>query len=170
EMIDNAQEWPLEGVETVDDFYDEIERWYDEGYPKSPKPGIEGIDHMISFGKGMLTIITGIPGHGKDEFMNWIIANMSKKHGWRWGIASYEERSEITTTKIIEKYVGKAFAFRKNPLHRMTKEEFQKGAIFVHDHCYFLKTEDIERGKEGLFSRFAELVRRKGINAIVINP
>lgn len=169
-LVECAEEWPLEGISTVEDFFDDIEQWYDHGYPESPKPGIRGFDHMISFGKGMLTVVTGIPGHGKDEVMNLIMDAMATNHDWRWGIAPFEESEKVTTTKLIEKHAGKSFAFRKDPANRMTKEQFQRGALFAHDHYYFLNTDEIERGQDALFQKFGELVARKGINAIVINP
>lgn len=170
ELVENAKQWPLEGISTVEDFFDEINQWYHNGYPKSSRAGIEGLDQMISFGPGKLTIVTGIPGHGKDEFLNLIINGLAVNCNWRFGIAPFEESAQVTTTKLIEKHVGKAFDFRREKSDRMTKEQFESAAVFADDHYFFLNTDEVEKGKDGLFSKFGELVRRKGISAIVINP
>lgn len=68
EIIDNALPWPLEGVITMDDMFDTIEKYYRDGYPKGYDAGIPLFDDHLTFAPGQLTIVTGIPGcFGPDQ-------------------------------------------------------------------------------------------------------
>ena len=169
-LVDNAKEWPLDGVLSVDDFGEEILDWYDNGYPKGCETKITGLDELITFVPRQLTLITGIPGHGKDEFLNNMMVGLNQVNNWKFAVTGFEEQAQITTTKVIEKYFSKSFAFRKNQEHRLTREQVERGLLFVHDNFFFLNIEHIDVTIEGILKKNEELVKRKGINAIVINP
>lgn len=68
EIINNAVAWPLEGVITMDDMFETIEKYYQDGYPKGFDAGIPLFDEHLTFAPGQLTIVTGIPGcFGADQ-------------------------------------------------------------------------------------------------------
>jgi twinkle protein len=170
EMINAAKDWPLEGIIPMDDIADEIIEFYEKGYPLGDKAGIEGFDPLLSFMGGQLTMVTGIPGHGKDEFTNWIMASLSKNHGWKWGVFNFEEPAEIHTTKLMEKFTDKAFAFRKEQGHRMSRMEFDRALSKVDEHFHFVNVSKIDVTMDGVIAKAAELVNRYGINGMIINP
>ncbi len=65
ETVNNASQFPIEGVLTTEDIIDDIVNFYEHGYPKGFKAGISNFDNLLSFLPGQMTIITGIPGSGK---------------------------------------------------------------------------------------------------------
>jgi twinkle protein len=170
QMIADRKQWPIEGVITMDEMYDTICNWYQYGYPQGAKTKIPGLDHLLTFAPGQLTIMTGIPGHGKDEYCNWITSSLSKHENWRWGICGFEEEAEQTVTKIVEKHIGKSFDFRRDPAQRISVEEFEQGIGFVDAHYYFFKTESIDTDVESLLAIGDSLVTRYGIQGLVLNP
>lgn len=170
EIYQNARLYPLEGELTIDDMGETLLDYYSNGYPPGYPAGIPGFDEYLTFYPGQLTMVTGIPGSGKDEFVNYICEGLARNHGWKFGVIGFEEPSEITVTKIIEKHSGKSFGFRKDLNHRMTQVQFEKGLLFVHEHFKFINTDEIEVTIDGLVNKAQELVTRYGINGLIISP
>lgn len=169
-MISNATEWPLEGIMMMEDMFDEVTDYWENGYPPGAKSHIPGFDDLLTFAAGQLTVVTGIPGHGKDEFLNWITTSLSTNEGWKWGVCAFEEEPPYTTTKLIEKFKGKSFAFRKNKDARLSQYEFDHGLYLVDQHFYFINIQQIDATMDGILKKAEELVKRKGIKGLIINP
>jgi twinkle protein len=169
-LIQEKKEWPVEGVITMDEMYGTICDWYEKGYPPGAKAWIEGFDELLTFAPKQLTIITGIPTHGKDEFTNLILVKLADKNGWKIADCGFEEEAPQTVTKLIEKLIGKSFDFRVDPNHRVSVQEFEKGIYFVDQHFHFYNTETVECDIDSLISIAEILVKKYGINAVRFNP
>lgn len=169
-LIKQAKEIPLEGIITMDAMFPTIQDWYDNGYPKGAKANIKNFDHYLTFVPGQLTIITGIPGHGKDEFANWIMTNLAKHENWIWGICGFEELPHQTVTKLMEKYSGKSFDFRQDKYNRINQDEYERSLIFVEDHFRLIDSENIETNLESILELSVKMVKRFGIKGLCINP
>jgi twinkle protein len=170
EMIEKAKEWPLEGIVTMDEMYDTIRSWYEHGYPKGSKAGIPGLDQMLTFAPRQVTTITGIPGHGKDEYTNWAMAKLAVNCEWKWADAGFEEEPEQTVTKLAEKIVGKSFDFRKDSYQRISFEEFEEAITLIGHYFFFYKTEEIETDIDSLLAIADRLVLKHGIRGLRLNP
>jgi twinkle protein len=170
QMIDSKREWPIDGIIQMDEMYSTICNWYENGYPKGARARIDGLDELITFVGGQVTTITGIPGHGKDEYTNWIMTNLARYEQWSWGVCGFEEEAEQTATKIVEKYIGKSFDFRKDPSHRITVSEFEQGIFFVDKYFHFYKTEAIDTDIDALLEIADRLVVKYGIKGLILNP
>jgi twinkle protein len=169
DLISKATQWPIEGIMTMDEIFPTITEWYEKGYPQGTKTGIPGFDEYLTFVPGQLTIVTGIPGHGKDEFSNWIMARLAVE-GWPWGICGFEESPAETTTKLIEKITGKSFAFRKDPEHRVSVAMMEHAIGLIDRMFTFYNTDVVDTDVDGLLEKAEELVRRKGIKGFYLNP
>lgn len=169
-VIIEAKEIPLEGIISMDQMFPVIQSWYEHGYPKGARARIENFDEYLTFVPGQLTMITGIPGHGKDEFANLIMSNLGKYEDWIWGMCSFEETPHQTTTKLMEKYIGKSFDFRQEKSNRINQSEYEKGLIFVDDHFKFMDTENIDTDLTSVLSLAEKMVKRFGIKGFCINP
>lgn len=170
ELIQSKKQWPLEGVIEMEDMYDTLCLWYETGYPKGAKAGIPGFDELLTFAPGQLTVVTGIPSHGKDEFTNWILTGLAKNNGWPVADCGFEEEAPQTVTKLVEKFIGKAFDFRLDASQRISVEEFEQGIYFVDQHFHFYNTEIIDCDIDTLLSLAESLVKRYGIKALRLNP
>lgn len=107
---------------------------------------------------------------GKDEFINFVMARLTEKHDWSWGISSFEEPPEFHVTKMLEKFSGKAFMFRKDPSHRLTEQEKNYGIYKVDKYFNYINIDVIGATVDAILSKATELVKKKGINGLVINP
>lgn len=169
-LLTSAREWPLEGIKTMDEMFDTICDWYERGYPPGDQSNVPGLDKFLTFAPKQITTITGIPGHGKDEYSNWILALLAMNRGWKIGDCGFEEEPEQTVTKLIEKITGKAFDFRKDSANRMTVQDFEHGIRIVDSHFHFYNTEEIDTDIDSILAIADRLVFKHGIKGLRINP
>lgn len=170
QLVESCKLWPLEGIVSVQELDEQIVEYYTEGYPTGAKAHIPGFDELLSFAEGQMTVVTGIPGAGKDEFLNLIAIGLARFEQWKFGICGFEEPPAITVTKLQEKFTSKSFAFRKDTIYRMNEAEFINSFAFIKDNFYFINNEKVGAKLEDILDKASELVKRFGINAFIINP
>lgn len=170
-IIDSAKQFPLHGEITMDDMYETVADFYENGYPAGFASGVSfKFDELLSFYPGQLTIVTGIPGSGKSEFIDFLMVNLARRHQWNWGICSFECPPEFHVTKLCEKFSDKAFAFRKDPSHRLTQREFEYSIGMIDKHFHFMNISMIDVTMDGLIAKAEEFVVRYGINGFLFDP
>jgi len=170
-LIINAKQFPIKGIVDSGELLQSIDDIYLNGYPKGIKAGIEGFDNYFSLLEGLFTVVTGIPGSGKSEFIDFIMAKTALNHNWKWGIISFENTPPVFhATKIIEKLSGKAFDFRVNPTHRVSSYELEMYKGYLSEMFFFINTQDTDVTLEGLLKKISLLVMRKGIKGVLIDP
>lgn len=169
-ILANATPWPIEGIVSMPDMINDVLNFYENGYPEGFKAGINNFDDLLSFYPGQLTVITGIPGSGKSEFVDWLMASLSKRHGWNWGVCSFECPPPIHVTKIAEKVTDKSFGFRKDPNHRINTTELEYSLEIIDKHFHFINLSLIDVTMDGLIAKAEELVKKKGINGLLFDP
>ncbi len=169
EILVEVKSFPIPGIAEVSDFEDEIDDIFNNGYPKTEKIGCEFFDQLLSFRGGEVTTITGYPGSGKSEFVDFITMRLAELHNWRTGIFSAENPKNIHFTKLAERFIGKK-VWDENKRFQMSKEELQKAKVFINDHYFFVKPADADITVEGLLEMASQLVKRKGIKAFIIDP
>lgn len=169
-IIEQAKSWPIQGLINVEDVYDTVVDYYINGYPKAAATGIVGLDELITFAGGAMTIITGAPGSGKSEFLDYIVTRLAKRHGWKFSICSFENPTAIHVTKFMEKFIGKSFDFRKDFNHRMNREEFEEAIILTDDYFSFINIAQVDVTVDGLIQKLSEVVKKKGVKGVVLDP
>lgn len=169
-LIDNACEWPVEGLVSMDEMFGDVNYFYDHGYPHGCEAKIHGFDELLTFYPGQLTMVTGTPGSGKSEFLDYIMASLTRYHGWSWGICSFESQPRFHVTKLATKIIGKAFDFRKDTNNRMNRTELDYAIGMIDKYFHFINISKVDITIEGLIKKGEELVKRKGINGIVLDP
>lgn len=169
-VIAKAKEWPIDGVVTLDDVETEVDDFYDNGYPKGLRPHIPGFDELLTFMPGQLTVVTGSPGSGKSEFVDLLMTSLSRMHGVRWGICSFETPVPFHITKLAEKYTDKSFAFRRNADDRMNRQQYEYAKKQIRENFLFMNISLIDITMDGLIQKAEEFVKRKGINGFLFDP
>lgn len=171
DCIDSFHEFPLDGIISMQDMYEDVQDYFLNGYPKGVKIGIRDFDDHISFMPGQFTTITGIPGSGKSEVADWIISQCVLNHAWKFGICSFENQpSAFHVTKLMEKIIGKSFLKRYNPEHHINQDEFATAANIIDQHINFINLSQIEVTLDGILEKAKELVLRRGIKGLLIDP
>ena len=169
QCIEMARPYPVSGVFGVVDFADRIDQLYNNGAPSGAKVGWSCMDSLYSVRPGLWTVITGIPGHGKSEFMDAILVNLAFNYGWTFAICSPENQPlEQHFAKIAEKYIGKPFG--KGPTERMTPEEKDDAKRWIGERFTFILPDSDELTVNGVLAKAKTTILRLGIKGLVIDP
>jgi twinkle protein len=168
-LIDEAIPFPVEGVYWVNDL--DIETLYERGLQPGLDTGWPSLDrhYSISQESGELHVVTGIPGHGKSEFLDALMVNLAKDEGWNIGLFSPENFPlEYHASKLIEKYIGKPFSddFKT----RMTQEELQTARQWLNEHFSFVMPDENNLTVTAILELAKTLIYRRGMKALVIDP
>jgi len=160
--IQSATPFPVEGIFNLEDFNSEIEGIYENGLPDGISTGWPGVDELYKPVEGQWTLVTGIPGMGKSEWLDALAVNLAQKHFWTFGVCSPENQPvTFHATKLMEKYVGKR-------LNKMTREEFDDAKLWLNIFFKFILPED--RTLDAVLAKAKTLVRRFGMKGLIIDP
>jgi twinkle protein len=166
--IEQAQPFPAQDVVTVGDTVDAVLQVYYHGHPRGLSTGWDSVDRFYTIQPGQLTIMTGIPGHGKSEWLDALALNLCEEQGWRFAVCSPENAPiELHVAKLLEKVVRKPF--RVGPSTRMSPPELGRGLEWLNAHLTFIMPSDALTLSE-VIDRATLLVRRQGIRGLIIDP
>lgn len=115
---------------------------YDRGGQKpGASTGWPAIDQHYTVGARQWTVVTGVPGSGKSEWLDAMLVNLAEADpSWLFAVYSPENYPEVThLVKLVEKRVRKPFS--QGPTERMTRQEYADGAAWVMEHFFWLDTE-----------------------------
>lgn len=167
ECLDSAQPVPVEGEHAVTEFADGMEKLYRFGLPKGLRTGWFSVDEHYTVMAGEWTLVTGIPGAGKSEWLDALMIQLAQAHGWRFAVFSPENQpTELHLSKLAEKYINKPFDI--GPTERMTPAEKDRALTFLDQHFTFLLPE--LPTVDALIERLRVIVKRKGVRGVVLDP
>ncbi|EPP7233426.1 DnaB-like helicase C-terminal domain-containing protein [Shigella flexneri] len=173
EEIDEAKPFPIKGIYEVDDVADRIDAAYDFGLKRGLSTGFPTLDNHYTVELGQWTLLTGIPGSGKSNFLDGLLVNLSKLHGWKHAIFSPENQPiDRYFSSLIEKAVGKAFNKTSNPSQRMTRAELDEWKAWTNKYFKVILPDE-EEGNwsiDGILDLAKAAVYRYGIKSLVIDP
>jgi twinkle protein len=164
--LESAKEIPIEGVFTTADFEPDLDYLYSNGLKPGLKIGLGAFDELLSFETSRLMIGTGIPGHGKSEFIDEIVERLNVLHGWKAAYFSPENWPlQYHMSKIIEKITGQQFS--KNTLNLL---DYQQAKAYLNENFNFIMPSDYSFGLDNILDKARQLVKKKGIRIVVIDP
>jgi hypothetical protein len=112
-----------------------------ELYQKIGTPQGKGIkftelDKILRWDTGQLSIITGIPNHGKSEFLDFVCVQLAKNYGWKTVMFSPENNP---INFHIEKLYNKVI--NKNSNGENSDKEKDEALTFILNNFYFFDYE-----------------------------
>lgn len=169
--VAKAEPWPVEGLYEADHFYAQAAHLYENGFGDRVTTGMPTVDEIYSVGKGLLTIVTGIPANGKTTFVDQLMVNLARKEGYISGICSFENPPHVHIAKLSEMLMQKHFFDTETPGEKMTRMEFDDAMKFITKHFKFLYQDDGKKATlESIIERIKTAVFRWGIHCAVIDP
>ena len=154
----------MENVTTFRDIEGEITDFVENGFKPGFQVGLEHFDSIFSTYTGQFITVTGIPSSGKSDFVDQMVVGYNQNYGWKTAFASPEN---VPTYLHAHKLMRKVWQGMPTKADIGTDRWNQ-----VADHCnsnfYHI---DMERYTlESVLRKAAELVKRKGIKCLVIDP
>lgn len=144
-----------------------VETLYREDIPSGVRTGWYCLDQHFKPRPGELTLITGIPGHGKTSFLDALLVNLARIHDWKSLLFSAENlpfENHIAT--LLEIKTGKPF--REGFHERMSLSDVQSGMAFVSDYFTFL--DPAKPSLERLLVLAEKANKKCPANVLVIDP
>lgn len=165
EAFKNAKEFPIEGVFTISDIDLEINDMYVNGLDNGVDCGMPDFDNLVRFAKSYTTIITGVPGHGKSDFLDQMALKLTLRHNWKFAFYSPENRpTRLHFSKLARKLIGKKW-FGNN---RIDEDELEQSKLFLNGKFWFIKPPK-DFSLDSILSSVKQLKKTKGVDAYVID-
>lgn len=87
-----------------------VSKLYANGLSAGYKTGWKSLDGIFTVKPGEFTVITGMPSHGKSEWLDNLVVNLALYNNFRVAVFSPENHPlELHMAKIMEKYQQKHF-------------------------------------------------------------
>jgi twinkle protein len=162
--IEGARPVPLENVTTFKDIEDEITDFVKNGFKRGYQIGLPNFDNIFSTYTGQFITVTGIPSSGKSDFVDQMVVGYNQNYAWKTAFASPENAPTYLHAHKLMRKVWQDMP-RK---HDIGTDKWNQVAEHVNDNFFFI---DMERYTlESVLRKGAELVKRKGIKCLVIDP
>lgn len=169
QCVENAIPYPVEGYFKAEDSIDEMNSLYENGYPDGAKTGWHNFDEKIKFFPSIISTITGLPSHGKSNFLDELMVRLAIKSGTKFGVFSSENGTkEIHLHRLCEIIIGKPLLPTYNG--RMSREEMNQALEFINEHFYFIEPKDNNNSMESIIEISQYLVQRFGIKGLILDP
>ena len=162
--INDARPVPLENVKTFKDIEDEITDFVKNGFKPGYQIGLPNFDDIFSTYTGQFITVTGIPSSGKSDFVDQMVVGYNQKYQWKTAFASPENAPTYLHAHKLMRKIWQGMPTR-NDIH---SDKWNQIAEHCNDNFFHI---DMERYTlESVLRKGAELVKRKGIKCLVIDP
>ena len=164
ERISGARPVPLENVTTFRDIEDEVTDFVRNGFKPGFQVGLQNFDDIFSTYTGQFITVTGIPSSGKSDFVDQMVVGYNANYGWKTAFASPENQpTYLHAHKLMRKtWQGMPTAAD------IDTDRWNEVADHCNSNYYHI---DMERYTlDSVLRKGAELVKRKGIKCLVIDP
>lgn len=164
ERITKARPVPLENVTTFKDIEDEVTDFVKNGFKPGYQIGLPNFDDIFSTYTGQFITVTGIPSSGKSDFVDQMVVGYNANYGWKTAFASPENApTYLHAHKLMRKTWGD-MPTRAD----IGSAKWNEVSEHVNDNYFFI---DMDKySLESVLRKGAELVKRKGIKCLVIDP
>ena len=164
ERISRARPVPLENVTTFRDIENEVTDFVTNGFKPGYQVGLPNFDDIFSTYTGQFITVTGIPSSGKSDFVDQMVVGYNANYGWKTAFASPENAPTYLHAHKIMRKVWQDMPRKAD----IGSDKWNQVAEHVNDNFFFI---DMERYTlESVLRKGAELVKRKGIKCLVIDP
>lgn len=174
--IEHPIPFPVSGITTFSEHESEIMLFkQNRGKENIFSTGFESLDKYYKLQRGSLNILTGVPSHGKSEFLDQIIANTMLDYKWRWAIFSPENYPiPIHFQKLAEK-ITKRPLFNPSEtsawnIPPISDDEAREAIRLLSKYIKILTVTEKTSDLDSILNRVAVCVARDKISAFVLDP
>ena len=162
--IAKAKPVPLENVTTFRDIEAEITDFVENGFKPGFQIGLPNFDSIFSTYTGQFITVTGIPSSGKSDFVDQMVIGYNINYQWKTAFASPENAPTYLHAHKLMRKVWQDMPSKKD----IGTDKWNQVAEHINDNFFFI---DMDKySLEAVLRKGAELVKRKGIKCLVIDP
>lgn len=167
DALANTQPWPVAGIFTIGEIMPEIETLWRDGFDPGRDVDWPEFDRHFRARTGLLTLVGGVPSHGKSVFVDNLIVRLARRHGWRFAICS-PEHVPLAHHAATLLTIDQGMPFWDGPNPRMPLERIRDVSPWLGEHVAFVLPEPPT--VDEIIARADVLVYRHGITGLVIDP
>jgi len=164
QAIDKARAYPLENVTTFKDIEKDVTDFVTNGFKPGYQIGLPNFDRIFSTYTGQFITVTGIPSSGKSDFVDQMVVGYNANYNWKTAFASPENAPNYLHAHKLMRKVWGDMPRRED----IGGAKWNEVADHVNDNFFFIDMEKYTL--ESVLRKGAELVKRKGIKCLVIDP
>ena len=164
EVIRRSRAYPLENVTTFKDIEGDVKDFVTNGFKPGFQIGLPNFDNIFSTYTSQFITVTGIPSSGKSDFVDQMVVGYNKLYGWKTGFASPENAPNYLHAHKLMRKVWGDMPQRED----INSSKWNEVADHVNDNYFFIDMDKYTL--ESVLRKGAELVKRKGIKCLVIDP
>ena len=164
QAIKQARPYPLENVTTFKDIENDVTDFVKNGFKAGYQIGLSNFDQIFSTYTGQFITVTGIPSSGKSDFVDQMVVGYNKNYSWKTAFASPENAPNYLHAHKLMRKVWGDMPSRED----IGSAKWKEVANHVNDNFFFIDMEKYTL--ESVLRKGAELVKRKGIKCLVIDP
>ena len=164
QTIEKARAYPLENVTTFKDIEGDIEDFVTNGFKPGFQVGLSNFDRIFSTYTSQFITVTGIPSSGKSDFVDQMVVGYNANYNWKTAFASPENAPNYLHAHKLMRKVWGDMPQRED----IGSPKWKEVGNHVNDNFFFIDMEKYTL--ESVLRKGAELVKRKGIKCLVIDP
>ena len=162
--IEDARPEPLENVTTFKDIEGDVTDFVENGFKPGFQIGLRNFDEIFSTYTGQFITVTGIPSSGKSDFVDQMVIGYNQLHNWKTAFASPENAPTYLHAHKLMRKAWQGMPSKKD----IGNDKWNQCSEYINDNFFFI---DMERYTlDSVLKKGAELVKRKGIKCLVIDP
>ena len=163
-VINSAIQVPLEGVSTLKDIEADLLDFVHNGFKPGYQVGLENFDRIFSTYTSQFISVTGIPSSGKSDFVDQMCIGYNRNYGWKTAFASPENKPNFLHAHKLIRKTWEGMPTKDD----VGTDKWKQVTEHINDNYFFI---DMDRYTlEDVLRKGAELVKRKGIKCLVIDP
>ena len=162
--VHTAKAIPLENVLTYREIEADVEDFVFNGFKPGYQIGIDNFDDIFSTYTGQFITVTGIPSSGKSDFVDQMAVGYNLNYGWKTAFASPENKpTYLHAHKLIRKF-WQGMPDKSD----VGSDKWNNISSHINDNFFFIEMD--RYSLDSVLRKGAELVKRKGIKCLVIDP
>ncbi len=170
-VIANAVPMPVVGLFGIPDLAGDVGLLYAEGMRPGVSTGWACLDEFYTVRPGEMTIVTGIPGSGKSNWLDALLVNLHRDQEWAFALFSPENwPPERHVANILEKIIRKPFSTKYSHTERMREDEVASGMQYMDGFFHFIMPPEDEMSLDSILQKARAAIYRFGCRGVVIDP
>jgi twinkle protein len=165
DVIKDSIPVPIKGIVDVENIYQDVRDLFENGIQPGKSINFDELDQNITWETKRLAIITGVPGMGKSEFVDFIVAKLNIIHGWKAAYFTPENYPlKFHYAKLFEKIIGSSFSKIDS-----SNTEFDTAYEYIKENFFYILNEE-DFKVESILNSAKILIKTRGIKILVIDP
>ena len=168
-VMEKSKSSDATGIVQASELFADIDTLYEKGLQPGLSTGWLHFDQYYTVKPGQITVITGVPSHGKSTWNTNLITNLALRHHWKFAVFSPENYPmQRYCAHIAQIYWQKPFGI--NFENRIQKNELDPAKFWIDEHFVFIVPKSDEMRIENLIQKATICVLKHGVKGIVFDP